>query len=102
MRRPCLGLPGYPCRAITSSSRCPHCQRQRRNRYRGAWPALARQAVARYRTAYGDTCPGYDRAPHPTTDWVVDHDLGPMCRQCNGRKAATVDTARALARNANR
>jgi hypothetical protein len=100
MNRGCLGLPGRPCRALTSSSRCPACERAHRARYRGQWPALARSVIAAYRATHGDVCPGFGVPSHALdpADWVVDHDLGPMCRRCNGVKAATADTTRAIAR----
>jgi len=33
--RPCLGLPGAPCRKPTTATRCPACDRARRNAYYG-------------------------------------------------------------------
>jgi hypothetical protein len=44
---------------------------------------------------HGQVCPGWGRPAHESTDLVVDHDVGPLCRSCNSRKAATVDKARA-------
>lgn len=117
-RRPCLGTPpapGHPPTCPTHAiaplgrSRCDDCdtatkRTQEANRpprdkarYHGTWPTLARQTIATHRATHGDICPGWEREPHPIIpdQWVCDHDAGPMCRSCNGRKAATHDRARA-------
>lgn len=114
-RRPCLGQGTSGCPAHTlappGKSRCDSCdiatkrsqeanrQPRDKTRYKGDWPTLARQAIAAHRAAHGDVCPGWEREPHTVTPdaWVCDHDAGPMCRECNGRKAATHDRARAAA-----
>jgi 5-methylcytosine-specific restriction protein A len=97
-RRLCADCPNP---APPGHTRCPPCDRTHRTRYthrnqqyRGTWPTTAARRIANYRARHGDICPGYGTEPHPTTDWVCDHDLGPMCRSCNSRKAATTDRAR--------
>lgn len=99
MRRLCPGAGDEPCSELTEPDlpRCTGCQAQhlqRRNtRYNGTWPAQAKADIARYRASHGDTCPGWQRDPHPIdhTDWTCDHDLGPLCRACNGAKGGSWD-----------
>jgi hypothetical protein len=97
--RPCLAC-GTPTR---NGTRCPTCQQAhnaqrwaaKTTRYRSGpgaqWAQHSRQAIAHHLATNGPTCPGYNTPPHPATDWVTDHDLGPLCRPCNSRKAATHD-----------
>lgn len=101
-----VGRPCLDCGAITHGGpRCPTCTRTHRRSqgsatargYNAAWARHAQQAITDYRARHGDICPGFRREPHAATDWACDHDLGPMCRSCNARKAATADRARANA-----
>lgn len=79
----------------TYGSRCRPCTMARKKaKYGGEWSAFSRQAIANYRAIHGDRCPGWGKQPpHAITpgEWVTDHDAGPMCRACNGRKANTTD-----------
>lgn len=101
-RRTCIDCPNT---APPGKSRCPDCQR-RTNRARGSatargydhtWQRHARQAITAHRTQHGDTCPGWNRPAHTIhpTDWVCDHDIGPLCRPCNSSKAGSHDRQRA-------
>jgi len=90
---------------------CPNCRRLGCNNpghHRGkgstfkTWAQIQRRAqtVQAWRTNHGDTCPGWQRDPHPATDLTADHlqpvaaggtETGPLsvlCRSCNGRKQA--------------
>lgn len=106
-RRICLDCPAI---APPGRDRCDTCRlRQQRaagsatqRGYNAAWARHAKATIAAYRTRHGDICPGWQRDPHPITasEWVCDHDLGPLCRSCNAVKAATTDRARAKARAA--
>jgi 5-methylcytosine-specific restriction enzyme A len=101
LRRPCLD-----CGRLTrNATRCTECARNQ-DRARGTaaqrgygwrWQRYAHQAIAGFRASHGDICPGWSRRPHPIapTEWTVDHHIGPLCRACNSRKAATVDRMRA-------
>lgn len=88
MKRPCLG-----CGTPTNGSRCPTHQAQRDATWRGDWPAHASATVTAYRVEHGDVCPGWGTPAHDVapSDWVCDHDVGPLCRACNGRKAGGWD-----------
>jgi hypothetical protein len=66
--------------------------------YRGSWRRSAEKVLKAHRARFGDYCPGWRVAPHRAVDLVVDHDVGPLCRRCNGSKAAIEDKARARAR----
>lgn len=88
------------CVTLTTGRRCPphqqawqHQHNLERTQYRGTWPKESAARIAAHRALNGDVCPGYGRAPHPIdpADWTCDHDLGPLCRSCNGRKGATTD-----------
>jgi hypothetical protein len=107
VRRPCLE-PHCPNLAAPGQPRCTPCTiSHRRARptttaqgYGWTWQRHARSAITAYRQTHGDICPGFGTPAHPITPpnhWVCDHDLGPLCQSCNGRKAATVDRARAAA-----
>ena len=97
MKRPCLN-----CGRATSGTRCPPCQQahdaqrwQAKNgRYNGEWRKTSPATIAQHRARYGDVCPGWQREPHEARDLVVDHDVGVLCRACNGVKAATYDKQR--------
>jgi 5-methylcytosine-specific restriction protein A len=103
VRRPCLE-PGCPNLAQPGHPRCLNCTRAHRRQagttaargYGPTWRRHAHAAIATHRAQHGDTCPGWARQPHAIapSQWVCDHDLGPLCRSCNARKAATVDKAR--------
>lgn len=109
IRRPCL-----ICSALTTNpSRCDTHQREAqaaRERARGsaaargygqAWRNARAAVLAQHRALYGDMCPGYQRAPHPSSDLTVDHitpkaaggsddstNLAVLCRSCNASKGA--------------
>ena len=82
MRRPCLD-----CKRITTSTRCPTCQRTYRARYNSEWQRTSR--AARAAQPWCDWC-------KTTTDLVADHlipgrpDLGvrTLCRPCNTRRVS--------------
>ncbi len=100
--KPCITA-GCSLLAARRGPRCPQHEREyqaRRNasparaKYRDGWAKLARESIAAYRRIEGDICPGYwCGGPHPInpSEWVCDHDLGPMCRAGNSRKAAVHD-----------
>lgn len=99
--RPCLdcGNPTFNTRCLPCNSarnRTRNANPRRQQRYGGDWPKQARQAIATHRATHGDVCPGWGRTPHnvPPTVWTCDHDLGPLCRSCNSRKAGTTETPR--------
>lgn len=107
-RRPCLTDPTHPL-APEGKSRCVGCeselQRERnasRPQYRGTWPTESRQRIAEHRAIHGDRCPGWEHPPHDIhpDDWACDHDVGPLCIRCNGRKGGGHDRQRAAARRA--
>jgi hypothetical protein len=61
-----------------------------------------RAVVAAHIAQHGNTCPGFDRAAHPSNDLTADHLVprsrggigGPLrvlCRSCNARRGATGD-----------
>jgi 5-methylcytosine-specific restriction endonuclease McrA len=94
VKRRCL-TPG--CTRTTTATRCPACEYQHRARYRGTWPTLARQAIARhpYCAECGST---HDlTADHVAGGGRLDEGITVLCRSCNSRKAATTDRRRALA-----
>lgn len=98
--RPCI-VSG--CDTLTNFTRCPEHERRyqharnadprRQARYSGTWDRQAKQAIAAYRDTHGDVCPGWHHEPHLIlpSQWACDHDLGPLCASCNGRKAALHD-----------
>jgi hypothetical protein len=112
--RPCLD-----CGALSKGTRCEaHATEARRasergrapkpphyaTRYDWAWRQHSKRVRADYIETWGarglpPLCPGWGTPPHPTTaeQLVVDHDIGPCCRSCNSRKAATHDRAQAKA-----
>ena len=112
MYRRCLDCP-----VITQATRCDTCAKAHRttprrratqaayertparkaykaHRYDRAWAANSKATRAAHVAQHGWTCPGYKRDPHPSTDLVVDHDLGVLCRTCNAVKASTEDAAK--------
>lgn len=64
------------------------------NDYSGAWRRQSEKTRAEWVEAHGEVCPGWNKSAHPSKDLVVDHDVGVLCRACNGRKAATHDKQR--------
>lgn len=103
-RRPCLNSCGNL--AKPGGPRCTECERDHqrhrnatRPQYAGSWATDAKQAIANHRAQHGDVCPGWQRAPHPitATEWTCDHDLGPLCRSCNGSKGGSHDRQRRAA-----
>jgi 5-methylcytosine-specific restriction enzyme A len=106
-RKPCLEA-GCPALALPGKARCAQHHRAR-DRQRGnstargydyRWQQWSRQVIADHRSIHGDVCPGFDRDAHriDPRDWCCDHDVGPLCRACNSRKAATTDKQRVTAR----
>lgn len=105
-KKPCIttNCPGY----ATSGPRCKACATrwdatrttrrapQRQAAYGGSWRRNSERIRKEWVASKGWVCPGYGphHPPHPSTDLVVDHDLGVMCRAANGIKAATVDRHR--------
>ncbi|MER6064840.1 HNH endonuclease [Streptomyces sp. NPDC001792] len=107
--RPCL-----VCNTLTrNASRCDTHQQQwqqQQDRVRGsahqrgytqAWRTTAAHAVAQHREQWGDWCPGFKVAGHPSTDLTADHivpkaaggtddpaNIQVLCRGCNSRKHA--------------
>jgi len=91
------------CRGLTDATRCPSCRgahdRGRRKaagydqRYDHAWRKHSKQTREAWVGGHGPWCPGYRRPGHwvTPTALVVDHDIGVLCRACNGTKAATED-----------
>lgn len=91
------------CRTLTTATRCPACQAQRKQQRNAAAPQ-ARDLVAAWRAEHGDWCPGYQRDPHPAGDLTADHHVplsangeatgpnlnGVLCRSCNARKGGRV------------
>ena len=100
MKRPCLD-----CGALTENrSRCRRCQakavrgtpkvRASSAYYDRAWRDHSRRLREAWVEGNGWVCPGWKRPAHASTDLVVDHDVGVLCRGCNGVKAATFDKQR--------
>ena len=103
-RRPCLTCSNHL--AEPGKPRCTECERdyqRRRNasrpQYAGNWAADARAQIAAHRATHGDRCPGWQRPPHAIhpDEWTCDHDVGPLCRSCNGAKGGGHDRRRAQA-----
>ena len=100
-KRPCID-----CSTPTPDARCPRCRQAHDARrwqakahtYDTEWRKLSRRTRAAWVDAHGWICPGWDRGTHPSTDLVVDHDVGVLCRGCNATKAATHDKQRAAER----
>lgn len=106
-------MPPRPCLTCGKSSRGNRCpihagqveyRRTQAKRARRPYTAAEQQrrarTVAAWRATYGDWCPGWGRAAHPSADLTADHDhavgaggseggpLTVLCRACNGRKGA--------------
>lgn len=106
--RPC-SAPGCP--NVQPEARCHGHRTERDRQLRTTTPTKATrdwserqrraQAVARHRATQGDWCPGWQRPGHKAADLTADHitavaasgsPTGPLqvlCRECNGRKAAS-------------
>jgi hypothetical protein len=95
--RPCLD-----CGGATKKARCADCERSRDrqlwasgkgDRYDTAWRRHSRRTIADHIAAVGPVCPGWSVGAHVVepSAFVCDHDVGPLCRSCNSRKAATFD-----------
>lgn len=92
------------CRALIdrTRTRCPRCQATRTapkraadaKRYDSQWRAESARVRQAWVAAHGWVCPGWERDAHPSTDLVVDHDVGPLCRRCNSSKAGGYDKAK--------
>ena len=104
--RRCLG-----CGQLTTDgSRCKACELKRnaayeasparrnykKQRYGGTWQAKSKAIRQAWVQRHGWVCPGWQRLPHASSDLVVDHDVGVLCRTCNAKKAATADKARGI------
>lgn len=81
-------------RPIQMASRCPACERRRKQR-RNRDAARCRAAVAAHRAEHGDWCPGWHRPAHESSDLTAEHpegidagdqELEVLCRSCNARK----------------
>ncbi len=105
MRKPCLG-----CGVVTYGSRCPDCHRAEDRRRLTVKPTAQgrnsheqrrrARTVRAWRRQHGDLCPGWRRAPHPSSDLTADHlqavattadQTGPLqvlCRGCNSAKGS--------------
>jgi 5-methylcytosine-specific restriction protein A len=106
-KRPCLDC----SRLTANASRCNECgaaYAAKLNAKRGGstargygyrWRKLALSVITEHRQSYGEQCPGYGVAPHPSSDLTVDHiipkavggtddrtNLRVLCRRCNSRK----------------
>lgn len=89
------------CGTPTPRTRCPDCARThntRRNtsrpQYAGGWDKHSRDTRAKWVAEHGLVCPGWQVPPHPIAtiaDLALDHDVGPLCRRCNGRKGGCWD-----------
>lgn len=106
--RTCLdcGRPVLGPRVGRQGTRCPTHQREHERAKRAKRPRATQaeeqrraQAIAQHVAVYGWWCPGWRRAPHPSTDLTADHidpfavtgredgPLGVLCRVCNGAKS---------------
>lgn len=57
--------------------------------YGGDWRRNARRVVDEWLATQGLVCPGWQCDAHEVSkryDLCVDHDVGILCRRCNGRK----------------
>ena len=93
------------CGQLGQASRCEACRTkkartyaaspQRRQyhaeRYDYQWRKQSKAIREAWVKEYGWLCPGWRRTPHHSTDLVVDHDRGVLCRSCNAVKANTFD-----------
>jgi hypothetical protein len=84
------------CGTLTPNTRCPTCTRTRSNQrqrpeYEGNWRTQSQHTRTAWVATHGWWCPGWDRTPHESHDLVVDHDVGVLCRSCNGAKAGGYD-----------
>jgi len=71
---------------------CDDCIEEKRRAYTdGGWRKRSAATITAHREKFGNVCPGWRIDRHVSTDLVVDHDVGVLCRSCNGRKAATDD-----------
>ena len=93
--RPCYGSRCPEHQALFESSR----QQAKGDRYGQEWQALSRGIRRSWIREHGWVCPGWaDQSEHAAADLVVDHDVGVLCRACNGVKAATHDKTQAALR----
>lgn len=94
--RPCIGVDGVPCGALTHGTRCASCHRRHKAKYstasghkatRAAWkPIVATGEVTCARYGFDPKCPGLIA---PTDAWDLGHqDDGtelPEHAPCNRR-----------------
>lgn len=95
--RPCLDCG----RATHEGSRCGNCKRAKdrqrwdtkRSTYDAAWRKHSKKLRDAHVATWGWWCPGWGptHPAHASTDLVVDHDDGVLCRGANALKANTVD-----------
>lgn len=95
--RPCLGVPGDPCRAL--AERGPRCERhrlewERRRRpstvergYDAAWQRYSRERIAEIGYCQAQPCP-YPDCGTPVNPLTVDHATYGLvlCRRSNSAK----------------
>jgi len=101
--RPCLGLPGKPCGAPTSSTRCPSCSYLNEKGRRPNFRARGYDAeYQRNRALLLSTNPGCYRcgAPATTADHITPRSQGggngmgnlrPACLHCNSARGGRTD-----------
>lgn len=90
------------CPMLVKSGRCQQHKRESPTWHAGNKRSERRRrvlAIADHRALYGDWCPGYGVAAHPSADLTADHvvavanggadgGLRVLCRSCNSRKGA--------------
>lgn len=107
MKRPCLGTPGRPCRALTTGTRCPSCTRanwRARNHARAGSLETRVYASVAYRNARAIVMAGATRCAWCGAEGVrlvaghrypiaerpdlatVPEGLAPTCASCNERE----------------
>lgn len=99
VRRPCAQR---DCLAYVQSpaSYCPPHLAKRQQRpstaargYNAEWRRLSEETRRAWVLERGPWCPGWERDGHwvRESDLCLDHDVGVLCRQCNGRKGGGYD-----------
>ena len=96
MNKPCV-MSGCLNYVGVGVSRCPEHElpeKPRDPRYDSAWGRHSRQVRREWVAENGNLCPGWQVPAHPSTDLVLDHDVGVLCRVCNGVKGGGHDKRR--------